>query len=294
MKPPEQIPPEFIEQYTMANKIKIEYWYFDETSSSDKPLIYSRDTIDQYIEEIKQGRLFYYGKMDRCLYQALKKYSISGMQVAIMGSQTPLYESICLAYGGHPKTIEYNRLISEDPRLEVMTPAEYDESPVLFDAGFSISSFEHDGLGRYGDPLNPEGDLLAMKKMKSMIKTNGLLFLSVPVGRDILVWNAHRIYGIRRLPLLLKGWRLLDVKWASLDRPSWEYQPVFILENSDTEGKNVRWVWMQMMLFMPLQFFMRSLRFGIKKVLRKAIRFMIGEASFIRLKKSIYKKGDLN
>ena len=30
--------------------------------------------------------------------------------------------------------------------------------------------------------------------------------MSVPVGKDILVWNAHRVYGRLRLPLLLEGW----------------------------------------------------------------------------------------
>jgi len=32
------------------------------------------------------------------------------------------------------------------------------ESLYLFDMVFSFSSIEHDGLGRYGDPLNPNGD----------------------------------------------------------------------------------------------------------------------------------------
>ena len=29
------------------------------------------------------------------------------------------------------------------------------------------------------------------------------------MGVDCVVWNAHRIYGRHRLPLLLRGWRLL-------------------------------------------------------------------------------------
>ncbi len=32
-----------------------------------------------------------------------------------------------------------------------------------FDMALSISSFDHDGLGRYGDPLDPVGDLKAMR-----------------------------------------------------------------------------------------------------------------------------------
>ena len=39
-----------------------------------------------------------------------------------------------------------------------------------FDVVLSISSFEHDGLGRYGDPLNPDGDLAAMRSTRRLLK----------------------------------------------------------------------------------------------------------------------------
>ena len=89
--------------------------------------------------------------------------------MAVMGSGTPWYESFCLAYSAKPTTIEYNRIISKDGRLNVMTVEAYDRQPLKFDAAISISSFEHDGLGRYGDPLNPNGDLDAMRKMRSVV-----------------------------------------------------------------------------------------------------------------------------
>ena len=76
-----------------------------------------------------------------------------------------------------------------------MTPSEYDQNPMLFDAAFSISSFEHDGLGRYGCLINPWGDIQAMQKTKKMLKPGALLFIAVPIGKDRVYWNAHRIYG---------------------------------------------------------------------------------------------------
>jgi len=33
----------------------------------------------------------------------------------------------------------------------------------------------------------------------------------VLVGKDILYWNAHRVYGKRRLPLLLDGGNILGI-----------------------------------------------------------------------------------
>ncbi len=62
--------------------------------------------------------------------------------------------------------------------------------------------------------------------MKSIIKEEGILFLSVPVGIDKLVWNLHRIYGELRLPKLLLGWEILNIYTHSY------CEPVFVLQNS--------------------------------------------------------------
>ncbi|MET0031478.1 MAG: DUF268 domain-containing protein [Limnospira maxima] len=65
-----------------------------------------------------------------------------------------------------------------------------------------------------------------------------LFFFSVPVGQDCLVWNAHRIYGKIRLPMMLEGWKTVDSFGFSesliVNKPlaafSYE-QPVFVLQN---------------------------------------------------------------
>jgi hypothetical protein len=80
-----------------------------------------------------------------------------------------------------------------------------------FDVGFSISSFEHDGLGMYGDPLDPDGDLKAMRKMTERIKPGGLLFVAVPTGRDKLLFNNASIYG----RVCLFSWRAGNGSTAS-------------------------------------------------------------------------------
>ena len=66
-------------------------------------------------------------------------------------------------------------------------------------------------MGRYGDPLSPDGDLLAIDDVRTrLLRPGGLLFLSLPVGPDLLVWNAMRRYGPLRLPLMLEGWEVSD------------------------------------------------------------------------------------
>ena len=49
-----------------------------------------------------------------------------------------------------------------------------------FTAIISYSSIEHDGLGRYGDPINPGGDVAAMREFWRWIRPGGLLYLGVP------------------------------------------------------------------------------------------------------------------
>jgi len=54
---------------------------------------------------------------------------------------------------------------------------------------------EHVGLGRYGDPLDPEGTLKAAAELQRVLAPGGQLLFSVPVGRPRTCFNAHRIHA---------------------------------------------------------------------------------------------------
>ncbi|HUO10669.1 MAG TPA: DUF268 domain-containing protein [Phycisphaerae bacterium] len=58
---------------------------------------------------------------------------------------------------------------------------------------------EHVGLGRYGDPIDPEGDLKAMAELQRVIAPEGSLLFVVPMGRPRVVFNGHRIYAYRQI-----------------------------------------------------------------------------------------------
>jgi len=178
---------------------------------SGTQLIYSKKLIDKLIKLAKINTQFYYGETDYHLYECLKKYDLQGRDVAILGSTIPWYESIVLSRGGRPVTIEYNEIECDDDRLKTYTNQNFYNIEKKFDFVISISSFEHDGLGRYGDPINPNGDLEAMDDVYNrFLNKNGILFLSVPIGKDTIVWNLHRIYGNKRLPLLFENFELID------------------------------------------------------------------------------------
>lgn len=62
----------------------------------------------------------------------------------------------------------------------------------------SISSMhviEHIGLGRYGDAIDPKGDLKAIEELKRVTAPKGSLLIVVPVGKPKIAFNAHRIYS---------------------------------------------------------------------------------------------------
>jgi predicted SAM-dependent methyltransferase len=67
---------------------------------------------------------------------------------------------------------------------------------------------EHVGLGRYGDSLNPEGSQLAVGKLQRVLRPGGRLFLSVPVGRERVCFNAHRVHAPGTIQSYVPGLRL--------------------------------------------------------------------------------------
>lgn len=58
----------------------------------------------------------------------------------------------------------------------------------------AMCSLEHFGLGRYGDPIDPEACFKCFAKIQQKLKRGGRLYISVPIGQDRVVFNAHRVF----------------------------------------------------------------------------------------------------
>ena len=67
---------------------------------------------------------------------------------------------------------------------------------------------EHVGLGRYGDPLDADGDLKAIAELRRVVARDGSILFVVPVGRPRVVFNAHRIYGFDQVLDYFEGFDL--------------------------------------------------------------------------------------
>lgn len=91
-----------------------------------------------------------------------------------------------------------------DLQLSQLSTKHADLTSLHFETG-SISSLscmhvvEHVGLGRYGDPLNANGDLKAIAELKRVLAPGGDLLFVVPVGKPKVAFNAHRVYSFEQI-----------------------------------------------------------------------------------------------
>jgi len=106
--------------------------------------------------------------------------------------------------------------------LDNFTSNEADLNNLHFPSGSIVSlscmhTIEHIGLGRYGDKIDPRGDLRAIEELKRVLAKAGTLLFVVPVGRPRIVFNAHRIYSYEQIlsyfsDLELKEFTLISEK----------------------------------------------------------------------------------
>lgn len=62
-----------------------------------------------------------------------------------------------------------------------------------------LHALEHFGLGRYGDPINPRGYERGIANMADLLKPGGRFYLSTPVGRERVEFNANRVFDPRTI-----------------------------------------------------------------------------------------------
>ena len=95
-----------------------------------------------------------------------------------------------------------------------MTPDQFRNSYLTqtlkkFDAVVTFSSVEHSGLRRYGDALNPWGDIIAIARSWCVTEEGGSLTIGVMYDKelDYIKFNVGRWYGKIRYPYLTTKWK---------------------------------------------------------------------------------------
>ena len=247
---PHPPPDELIPYYSMHGAVnyalggKHNNVYLGGNQSFD-PQTWTPEYLASFLEQ-RSGDYFkvnyyrWYGRYPQMLRNTIHKYiDMNGTRVLVVGSERPWVEAICLKLGAaHVTTLEYGRIDNTHPQITTRTPGEFRElyrtgKLEPFDVVVSFSSLEHPGLGRYGDSLNPWGDLLALARAKCVTKPGGYLALAVPTGSDKVNFNAERQYWLVRYPLLTANWARIDNETiVASDKAS--YQPTLIFQNQPT------------------------------------------------------------
>ncbi|VDM61632.1 unnamed protein product [Angiostrongylus costaricensis] len=127
--------------------------------------------------------LSFSSRLEKCWSEQIGK---SGF---VVGSQSPWIEVYALLLGANEVYSSILSFLNQNG----------------FDFAISFSSIEHSGLGRYGDAIDPIGDLREVWKILCLLKPGGTLYLGLPRGVDSVFYNAHRIYGAIRLAMLMTG-----------------------------------------------------------------------------------------
>ena len=82
--------------------------------------------------------------------------------------------------------------------------------PGSIDSLSCLHVIEHIGLGRYGDPIDPEGSKKAAKELASLLSPGGRLYLSLPVGKSRICFNAHRVHSPEQVLAMFSDLQMLS------------------------------------------------------------------------------------
>jgi hypothetical protein len=108
----------------------------------------------------------------------------------------PAWAARVLAQTKPAKHIDISSITHFSNIVSAFIPVEfYDYRPANIVLSTCMHTVEHIGLGRYGDPIDAEGDKKAMKELERVLAVNGTLLFVVPIGTPRIEFNAHRIYN---------------------------------------------------------------------------------------------------
>jgi len=164
-----------------------------------------------------------------------KFINLSGKNCLVLGSISPWIECLLLHFNAESvTTLDY---ITPDCNYKINTLSMNNyKKEMKYDVIVSFSSLEHDGLGRYGDPINPNGDIDACIEAYTMLNNDGYFICGIPIGDGCIEGNFHRIYNKKRIDKLFGLFHnyIGSVNYQTLDNKldftgtNWKNQPIFI------------------------------------------------------------------
>jgi SAM-dependent methyltransferase len=89
----------------------------------------------------------------------------------------------------------------------------------------ALCVIEHIGLGRYGDPVDPDGTRKAARELARVLAPGGDLYVSAPVGRSYVAFNAHRSFTRNEFEGLFPSLTLIEYQIVNNNGAATEINP---------------------------------------------------------------------
>jgi len=191
-----------------------------------------------------------------CIVQSLavaleNDFHLKGKETLVLNAVDTWNQAMLVAQGVKSVVSSDIRDVSDltqHPKLSfVQIPQLKGQFDAIFKFDDDIEGFMHVGLGRYGDYISPYADLEKMRNVGQHLKDDGIFAFSLPIGKDLLEFNAHRIYGPKRLKKMLNGYKLLKAYPCLPEYPTleeafnahlggrWENQWVLVVQKDNSE-----------------------------------------------------------
>jgi len=199
-----------------------------ENEQKRMPLAFSFPVLQDYAGSagVYSGHYFH---MD--LWTAKRIYAAKPERHVDVGSRIDGFISHLLVFC-NVDVIDIRPIMSQIPGLSFIQADAMEMSHFPDGSVHSLSCLhaaEHFGLGRYGDPIDPQACWKFIASLGRVLARGGRLYFAVPVGRERIEFNGHRVFNPMTLVRFFESHELTIVTGVAVDdegnlveQPDWE------------------------------------------------------------------------
>ena len=227
--PPLQIPASMRSNYTLGAGVRDGGWGHDrQFGGKMRPRVWATGRVATMVAAARKGTLDTgEGRAtNRALRTAIFDADLENKTVVVIGSGSATVPALLLGEGATKVyVLDHRPMATNHTQLVPITPLELNRlyrsgSAPRFDAVVALGTLDGIGLGRFGDQLNPWGDVIQLAKLWCLMPKGGKAVIGArgvvkemkgekPRYKwDLLHWNRYRQYGFVRFPYLLSNFKV--------------------------------------------------------------------------------------
>ena len=186
------------------------YFKYKKINKSSRFKIYFKNSRPSLYDRFDFGGNLSKHYFHQDLWAAKKLFETNPMEHYDIGSRLDGFISHCLLFT-NVVMFDIRPIKSNIENLKIVQANAMNMSNITTNSIDSISSLhavEHVGLARYGDPIDPDGYIKAIKEIQRVASYN--IYFSVPIGKERLVFDSHRIFNPKTVVDLFNECELIE------------------------------------------------------------------------------------